>query len=250
MQRYLPLTVVALLGLGACTNTSGLAPAPPFPTPVRAEALPPYYIQVGDTLDIRLILNPELNDEVVVRPDGHISTTAVPDEVAAGRTVAELDTALRKDYSHVLTNPSVSLLLKSSSPERFYVGGEVPTPGEFVSSTGPLSLSQALARAGGVKYSADINDIFIIRRAGGGTPSLLSVRYSDVAHAKDATADVLLAPNDVVYVPRSGIAEVYAVYNQYIEQFAHPSFGFDYVVGGNGNNNVITSTPAVTTTTH
>ena len=46
-------------------------------------------------LDVRLMLNPELNEEVTVRPDGHISTTVAGDVDAAGRTVPELDAALR-----------------------------------------------------------------------------------------------------------------------------------------------------------
>ena len=53
-------------------------------------APPAYHIQVGDVLEVRLLLNPELNEEVTVRPDGHISTTAVPDMLAYGRSPADL----------------------------------------------------------------------------------------------------------------------------------------------------------------
>ena len=45
-------------------------------------SLEPYRIQVGDVLGIRLLLNPDLNEDVVVRPDGHMSTTVVSDELA------------------------------------------------------------------------------------------------------------------------------------------------------------------------
>ena len=56
------------------------------------------------------------------------------------------------------------------------------------------------------------------------------MNWNAVRHAEDPNDDVRLAPYDVVYVPKTGIAEVYKWYNQFIEQFAHPSFGFSYVV--------------------
>ena len=90
---------VALAGavaLAACSTVPQLPPAPLEPAPAAYTAnLPPYRIQVGDVLDVRLLLNPELNEEVTVRPDGHISTTAVSDALAYGRTPAELADTLR-----------------------------------------------------------------------------------------------------------------------------------------------------------
>jgi len=94
-------------------------------------------------------------------------------------------------------------------------------------------------RAGGTRLSSDDASIFIIRRGPNDTPQFLSTRYGDLKHAGDPSADIRLAPYDVVYAPKSGIAEVYAWYNQYIEQFAHPSFGFNYVVGGGGGTGTI-----------
>lgn len=235
-MRYPQLGVVLGLALAACTNTSNLPPAPSIPTPVRSANLAPYYVQVGDILDLRLLLNPELNEEVTVRPDGGISTTVVQNQQAAGLTIPELTTALTKDYGHDLQHPRLSILVKTFGATRIYVGGEVVAPGEFIEPNGSLSLAQAIARAGGVKYTSDHGDIFIIRRdTPNSPPKLLSVRYDDVTHARDAAADVMLAPNDVVFVPRSGIGEVYAFWNQYVEQFAHPSFGFSYILGGTAN---------------
>ena len=85
--------------------------------------LPPYRIQVGDVLEVRLMLNPELNEEVTVRPDGHISTTAVPDAIAIGKTPAELADNLRKIYGRDLQNPRLSVVVRSFAPTRVYVGG-------------------------------------------------------------------------------------------------------------------------------
>ena len=73
----------------------GLPPAPLEPGESEVSTnLPAYRVEVGDVLEVRLLLNPELNEEVTVRPDGHISTTVVPDAVAVGRTPAELANTL------------------------------------------------------------------------------------------------------------------------------------------------------------
>jgi polysaccharide export outer membrane protein len=239
-QRPRLLGASALRGIGVAGLTAALAACSSVPDnlpqapmtplePTYTENLPPYRVQVGDVLEVRLLLNPELNEEVTVRPDGHISTTVAADEPAAGRTMADIAAALRRDYSHDLQNPRVNVVLKSFAPTRVYVGGEVNTPGEFITVGPTLTLSQAIARAGGLKLSSQDSKIFIIRRGAGDRPQFLATQYDGVQHAT-SDADVRLAPYDVVYVPKSGIAEVYKFYNQYIQQFANPSFGFSYIV--------------------
>jgi polysaccharide export outer membrane protein len=239
----------SVAALAACTSTSGMTPAPPVPDPTAGYAaeLTPYRLQVGDVLDVRLMLNPELNEEVAVRPDGHISTTVVLDEVAYNRTVPELAAALRQDYAKDLRNPRLSVIVKSFAPTRLYVGGEVNNAGELINIGPTLTLSQAIARAGGHKVRGDTNAIFIIRRGPNDVPQFFSVRYDDVIKGRDPTADVRLAPYDVVYVPKTGIAEVFDWFNQYFLQFVPVSWGFSYVVGNGGGSTVIPTATATTT---
>ena len=227
----------------ACSTVPTMPPAPMEPAAATYTAnLPAYRIQVGDVLDVRLMLNPELNEEVTVRPDGHISTTAVPDALAYGRTPAELAADLRSVYAKDLQNPRVSVEVKSFAPTRVYVAGEVVTPGEFITVGPTLTLSQAIARAGGTKLSSDDSSVFIIRRGASDKPEFLSVKWKALRQGHDPMADVRLAPYDVGYVPKLGVAEVYQFYNQYIGQFANPSFGFSYLV--NPENGVVATAPA------
>lgn len=236
----------AMAALASCTSTSNMPPAPAVPSPSVGYVanLSPYKIQVGDILDVRLMLNPELNEEVAVRPDGYISTTVVPDELAYGRTVAELTAALRRDYSKDLHNPRVTVEVKSFAPTRIYVGGEVTTPGEYINVGPTLTLSQAIARAGGHKPSGDIHEVFIIRRGPNDVPEFLSTRYNSVIGGSDATADVRLAPYDVVYVPKTGVAEVFTFFNQYFQQFVPVSWGFSYLVNNNTGGTSVVSAPS------
>lgn len=237
------VAVGVLAALASCTSTTNMPMAPPVPGPSVGYVanLPPYKIQVGDILDVRLMLNPELNEEVAVRPDGYISTTVVPDELAYGRSVAELTAALRRGYSKDLHNPRLTVEVKSFAPTRIYVGGEVTTPGEYINVGPTLTLSQAIARAGGHKPSGDIHEVFIIRRGPNDVPEFLATRYSSVIGGTEAGADVRLAPYDVVYVPKSGVAEVFTFFNQYFQQFVPISWGFSYLVNPNAGTNVVSA---------
>jgi polysaccharide biosynthesis/export protein len=246
MRNVLVMTTAAcaIAGLSACSPVPDLPPAPATPAPGTGYVsnLEPYRIQVGDVLAVRLMLNPELNEEVTVRPDGRISTTVARDELAYGRTIPELAAALTHDYSTDLRNPRLTVVVKSFAPTRIYVGGEVALPGEFITVGPTLTLSQAIARAGGLKIAtSDENKVFIIRRGPNDVPQFFSVRFQDLMWGKNPTADVRLAPFDVVYVPRSGIAEVYKFVDQYLLQFVPVSWGFSYVVGGTGGGTVVTA---------
>ena len=59
----------------------------------------PYVIQAGDELDIKFFYNPELNESVVVRPDGKISLQLIDEIQASGLQPSELDQKLTDLYS-------------------------------------------------------------------------------------------------------------------------------------------------------
>ena len=225
--RSFPL--LALLLLAACATTvPDLPPAPDLPEVPAAG--PAYQVQVGDVLELRFFLNPELNQEVTVRPDGRFTTMLAPEVPAAGRTVPEITEELRLAYRRELRDPRPSVGVKSFAPARIYVGGEVAAPGEFLSVGPGLTLSQAIARAGGLKAGGSPERVFIIRRAPSGAGVVYATRYADVISGGDPAADVSLAPFDVVYVPKTPVAAAYASFNQYVQQFLPVTWGFSYVL--------------------
>ena len=84
-----------------------------------------YQIQVGDQLDIKFFFNPELNETVLVRPDGRIALQLIGELTVVGNTVEQIRTILIKNYSGQLKNPEVAVLLRSTN-----------VPGEVISATG------------------------------------------------------------------------------------------------------------------
>ncbi len=215
----------AALLLAGCPQ---VAPDIPASRPVAALPVPAYRIQEGDVLSIRLYLEPELNEDVTVRPDGRISTTLVQSAVAANRTADQLAADLRKLYATELRHPDLTVEVKSFSPARVYVAGEVVAPGEFSTSGPNLTLVQAVARAGGLRTSGDPDHVFILRRGDNDKPETFAVDYRAVMEGGQASADVRLAPFDVVYVPRTGASAAYLWFNQHVQQFVPVSWGFSY----------------------
>jgi polysaccharide export outer membrane protein len=216
-----------MVAVAACAR--GPAP-PPRAAGDQAAAPSPYRVQVGDVLGVRLYVAPELNEDVTVRPDGRITTTLAQSVPAAGRTSDAIAEDLRVQYAQELKNPQLTVEVKSASPSRIYVAGEVVAPGEFFEQGPNLTLLQAVARAGGLRPSGDPAHVFILRRGDGDLPTVLHVRYRQAAAGRDPNADLRLRPFDIVYVPKTGIARIYQWFNQHFQQFVPVNWGFSYNV--------------------
>ena len=84
--------------------------------------------------------------------------------------------------------------------------------------TGPLTVMQAISQAGGLKDTARRTQVLVIRQNPDG-PFFTSVL--DLTKAIDGTdkrQDIALMPYDIVYVPKSAIANVNLFVQQYITQ--------------------------------
>jgi polysaccharide export outer membrane protein len=80
-----------------------------------------------------------------------------------------------------------------------------------------------------MKLSASPGEAFIIRRGPDDKPAAYAVRYDRLVRG-DASADVRLAPYDLVYLPRTSVAEAFVYFNQYVQQFLPVSWGFSYQI--------------------
>jgi protein involved in polysaccharide export with SLBB domain len=99
---YFILAIALLLGMTSCATSQPAV----TPAEVQMKAAPPnpapYVIQPGDELDIKFFYNPELNESVIVRPDGKISLQLVDEIQASGLQPSELDRQLTDLYSREL----------------------------------------------------------------------------------------------------------------------------------------------------
>lgn len=84
----------------------------------------------------------------------------------------------------------------------FFVDGSVRMPGVYTMK-GRTSLSQALSMAQGVNSDADLTDIRIFRENGRGDRDTVIADYDAIRTGEQA--DILIAENDIIIVPQSGI---------------------------------------------
>lgn len=187
-----------------------------FDAEARISSQPEYRIGVGDELEIKFAYNPELDARIPVRPDGRISVPLAKQIMAAGLTTQALEDVLSKKYAVELKRPEVTVIVRGFNAQKVFVDGEVFRPG-LVPLMGPLTAIQAIAQVGGFKDTSRLSEVVVIRR----TQSKPMVAVLDVRKARDNTdssQDILLMPFDIVYVPRSKIANVDLFVDQYVRR--------------------------------
>jgi protein involved in polysaccharide export with SLBB domain len=209
---------VISLSLAACT-TSVRTSSPIASTAEQIPSYPAqeYKIQLGDQLDIKFFYNSELNEQVIVRPDGRISLQLVHEIMAAGLTPAELTDLLTKTYASELDKPEITVIVRSFGGQMIFVDGEVNKPG-MLNMVTPMTVLQSLSQAGGVKDTAERKEILIIRRGLDNKPVVLTVNINKVIDGTETSQDLHLLPSDIVYVPKSSIANVNVWVDQYLRK--------------------------------
>jgi len=186
-----------------------------------------YKVQVGDALDIKFFYHPELNESVVVRPDGRISLQLVHEVQASGLTPEKLRENLRGKYEAQISKPEIAVIVRSFTAQKVYVDGEVGKPG-LVPLTGQMTVLQSIASAGGLKDTARTNEIILIRRGPENRPASMLVNVEKAIDGTDPAQDLALQPADIVYVPKSPIANVNLWVDQYIRKNIPIPFGLYY----------------------
>jgi polysaccharide export outer membrane protein len=199
-----------------------------------------YRIEPGDTLQIRYTFHPEMNlgvrsdtdksGGVVVQPDGKIAVPLAGEISVAGMTTTELEKLLVERTSDRLRDPEVVVSIVSFAEKNVYVGGEVGKPGMIPYRKG-LSPLQAIIAAGGFLNSGQKDSVLLVRT--GGSANNFVSRKLDLAEViRDGVKEpIYLAPHDVVYVPKTAVAEADLWVQQNITEIIGPFLGLGPRVG-------------------
>lgn len=171
-----------MLMLAACSTTT----APPLPPTKVSAAGEVYRLGLGDKLRVNIYGEPQLSGEYQVSGNGSVALPLVGDVPAVGLTARELEAALISRYANGYLNaPRIAVEVYDFRP--YFVLGEVQKPGRYPSAEGQ-TLIGAIATAGGFTYRANTKRVFL-RRTGDQTE-----------YQVDATADIRIAPGDVIRV--------------------------------------------------
>ena len=209
--------IAAMLAVAAgCGHrTAASSPAtiaalqPPTPLPPG----PNYRIEIGDQLHVRFLYQPDMTEELPVRPDGRISLMSTGELEVVGLTPTELERLIIERSRTHLRDPEVTVVVTKLGERRVYVGGEVAKPG-YVVLMGNMTPLQAVLESGGFKTTAKLDSVMLITPSPDGT---FSAARLDMKQVLDGVPErVRLHTNDVVYVPRTWIADMNLVVDQYV----------------------------------
>ncbi len=157
-----------------------------------SEEVEDYTISPGDILEITVFEIKELSDNVTVSATGFVTLPLLGLVKVSGLTSSELSGHLESRFAEkYLQSPQVKVFVKESG--WFFVGGAVRGPGAFNFKNG-ITLTQAIAQAGGLQAKSDSTFVQILRQEKG----------TFVANVKDIldgwARDVAIKRNDTIFV--------------------------------------------------
>ena len=186
-------------GLAACaTGNAGLPAAPAMASSPDYN----YIVGPGDTLNINVWRNPELSSTVPVRPDGKVSTPLVDELVAQGKTSAQIARDVEKALSKFVRDPVVTVIVTNfvgPYSEQIRVVGEAAKP-QFLPYKQKMTVMDVMIAVGGLTDFADGNRATIVRSSDGN--KRYSVRLQDLVKRGDISANVEMAPGDILIIPQ------------------------------------------------
>jgi len=159
-----------------------------------------YMITPDDVLEISVYGEPDLSTSVKVSRDGTIGYPLLGNIKAGGLSTRQLERSitdlLEQDY---MVNPQVKVFIKEYS--KISILGEVEKPGSYQLEEN-LTLTQAIALAGGFNDSADTAKVKIIRSRGNGEDRIIEVNFDDILNKKIQDSEI--RPSDKIVVEQLG----------------------------------------------
>jgi protein involved in polysaccharide export with SLBB domain len=231
----LGVAVAAALGCGhrSSASSSGMAAVAALQPPTQPTPGPTYRIQLGDELHVRFLYQPDMNEQIPVRPDGRISLVSTGELEVVGMTPTELERVIVEKSSSHLRDPEVTVIITKLGEQRVYVGGEVARPGLVVLRPDMTPL-QAILQSGGFRDTAKLNSVLIMTP---GVDGRFAAARLDMKQVVDegVAERVRLHPNDVIYVPSTWIADMNVVVDQYVRGLipSLPRVGAGYSLSNN-----------------
>jgi polysaccharide biosynthesis/export protein len=180
------------------------------------EAVNPYYKNFFSTyrLGPEDIISVEVfNQErysrrgITVPPSGRVSLSLIPGGVFVnGKTVDQVAEVIKKRYDEYIIDPQVTVSLDKASSYRYSVIGDVGAPGIRLMNH-RMTVTEALAEAGGVLDTGDRSKVVVLRRQADGVLAQIPVNVSKIYKGK-APDSTFLEPGDQIVVPGNKLKTV------------------------------------------
>ncbi|MGI9455472.1 MAG: polysaccharide biosynthesis/export family protein [Aeoliella sp.] len=176
--------------------------------------------------------------QATVTPAGRVNLPGIGSVYIQGLTLSEAKMEIDARYEHSIPGVRITPDLTQRSQRFVYVLGEVPTPGQF-ELTGPTTVMQALAQAGGWNVGSNLRQVVVFRR---GEDWRLMATMVDLRGAlygrRPVPADeIWLNDSDIVLIPKTPIQVADEVVEQVFTRGIYAAVPLE-VIWGQGFNTV------------
>ena len=197
MNIVMPLVMVMIL-LG-CSSPGGTL-LPDIPTQRSTS----YVIGPGDELQIFVWRNPELSANVVVRPDGKISSPLITELEVTGLEAPVIAGLIESELSQFIRTPRVTVIVSSfhsTVDQQIRVIGNATNPMVIPYRSG-MTLLDVMIAVRGLSEFADGDNAKLIRKEGGvDTP--YRIKLDSLIKDGDISMNRSVLPGDTIIIPES-----------------------------------------------
>jgi polysaccharide export outer membrane protein len=181
---------------------------------VQGMAQQDYRLRPGDTVQIEVLEDGNLNRTAIVLPDGQISVPLAGSVRAAGRSLAQIQADLTARLAPNFAEPPTVFVTLASLAERvpatprtieIFILGAANSPGRVEVSPG-TTLLQGIAAAGGLSPFAATKRIQLRRVDRSGNEQVYRFNY-DAIESGAAGGATRLVDGDVIVVPHRRLFE-------------------------------------------
>lgn len=158
-----------------------------------------YTFGAGDILEVSVFGEPEISKKVFVRIDGKISLPLIGDVQATDTTATILAKTISGKLVKFVEDPNVTVILSESKSKVYYILGQIKTPGEYLINQ-PISVLQAIAKAGGLLEWAKKSKIMIVSRPGS-SQKITYFDYDDFLGGANIGQNVTINSGDTIVIP-------------------------------------------------
>lgn len=161
-----------------------------------------YVPQAGDLIRVQVFQEPDLDRELRVAKDGTFVLPLIGQVSIEGRTVRAVEEDIARRYdAEYLVNPHVNITVLQYAPRHLNVMGAVNAPGTVVlPPEEPMTLLDAIARAGGFNRLADRKRVRLSRTLPDGTTQTETINVDEIGE-QGSTEGWPVQPGDNITVP-------------------------------------------------